>query len=172
MRQHVLKRMMDKALNNNGTSGKPVSKILAAGMKVVGNVTIGVGFNMDANGKKGGRTEWDVAFKNNVVDNKEKVDFDEAYDGKLKLTQEQVDQLLDHSINIRVEKLEKIYEEAWPKLRANEKIAIISTYFNGGILIVGARTNFYKNITEYAKISDKKYLLDAVTEIERTSNSR
>ncbi len=65
---------------------KRISKILAAGKKVVGNVTIGVGFNMDAGGKKYGKTEWDEAFENNVADNEEKVDFDEAYEGKNKLT--------------------------------------------------------------------------------------
>jgi len=148
-------------------TAKSVSKILAAGEKTKGNITVGVGFNMDADNKKGGRKEWDAAFKDNI--DKEKPDFDKIYDGKLELTQTQVDQLLDHSLSVRVKELEKIYEEFWPKLRANEKITIISAYFNCPSL-VARDTNFYKNIREYAKTADKKYLLEAVTEIKDNSN--
>ncbi len=135
-----------------------------------GNVTIGIGFNMDSGGKKNGRIEWDEAFENNIANNKGKIDFDEAYDGKLSLTQEQVDKLFDHSVNIRVKELaERIYKESWSKLRANEKITIISAYFNCPGLVI-KDTNFYANITKYAKTSDKKYLLNTATEIRDKSN--
>lgn len=158
--------------NEGGGSGRAVSRILADGDKVIGKVTIGVGFNMDAgDDKKGGRADWDKAFKNNDADNKDKVDFDEAYDGKLQLTQEQVDQLLDHSIKIRVAELEQIYKESWSKLRANERITIISAYFNCPGLVL-TETDFYKKITKYAKNSDEKDLLAAVTEIKEKSNSK
>jgi GH24 family phage-related lysozyme (muramidase) len=49
-----------------------------------GNMTIGVGFNME-----GARNEWDTIFDNQVS-------FDDAYKGKIKLTDVQINRLLDY----------------------------------------------------------------------------
>ena len=149
-------------LDSEGGGGKPVRQILASGEKVLGNVTIGVGFNMDAGKKKGGREEWDDAFGGAV-------DFDEVYEVKLRLTQEQADQLFNHNLNVRLDKVKNIYEESWDKLRANERIAIVSAYFNGRKL-VGSSTNFYAHITAYAKTGDEKHLSTAVEEMKSRSN--
>ena len=59
---------------------------------------------MDAGKKKGGREEWDDAFGGTV-------DFDKVYEGKLKLTQEQADQLFNHNLNVRLDKVKNIYED-------------------------------------------------------------
>jgi GH24 family phage-related lysozyme (muramidase) len=90
-----------------------------------GKITIGVGFNMD---RDEARMEWNEIFGRAVS-------FDDVYKGDRKLT---------------IEEIERMYRGVCNKLRSNEKITIISLYFNGKSL-VGKKTNFYK----YDRIIDK-----------------
>jgi len=81
----------------------------------------------------------------------DEVDFDKVYNGKLKLTEKQISQLFDCSIQAHIDLSKRIYGAAWHNLRANEQIAIISSCFNGPKL-VNRKTDFYDYLTEYATI--------------------
>jgi len=72
---------------------------------------------------------------------------------------------------IRVKEIERIYREVWDKLRANERITIISLYFNSPKLIKKG-TNFYKLILNYINSSDEKHLSTAVSEVLIHSNEK
>lgn len=94
-----------------------------------------------------------------------------VYYGKAELTDEQVDIIFRDCISARVEELRRIYKSDWDKLRVNERITIISLYFNNKNL-AGGYTNFYKYITNYIKTGDLAYLKHAVNEVEKKSNPK
>lgn len=89
-----------------------------------------------------------------------------VYYGKVELTDEQVDIIFRDCISTRVEELRRIYKSDWDKLRVNERITIISLYFNNKNL-AGGHTNFYNYITNYIKTGDLVYLKQAVNEVEK-----
>jgi len=149
----------DKTPDKKTGGGKPIREILASGGKVVGDRTIGVGFNMDTGSA---RKEWESLFHVSVS-------FDDAYNGKLKLTEEQVDRLLYKSLSTRCQQVEEIYENIWSKLRANERITILSLYFNGPKL-VSKGTKFYAHIKAYVETGHEKHLQEAVYEVRHRSN--
>lgn len=90
-----------------------------------------------------------------------------VYEGKETLTDEQVDKIFRRFIEDRLEDLRKIYD--WDKLKANERLAIISLYFNNPTL-VNKKTNFHKHITNYLATNDTKHLKLAVEEVETRPN--
>lgn len=136
-----------------------VRNILSSGKKVKGKVTIGIGFNMDA---AGANKEWQKAkiFKS----------FKEVKTGKAKLTKEEVNILFDHSLDIRIQELQnREYKGLWDKLRPNEKLGILSPYFNGpGTVNIG--TKFHQHITAYVATADPKYLCEAFKELRFNTN--
>lgn len=136
-----------------------ISKLLASGRKVEGNRTIGAGFNMNA---VGARAEWQAAFNGTVS-------FDDAFNGRLKLTEEQVDRLLEISLISRCTEVKKIYSQILYKLKANEQLAIISAYFNCPAVVSG-KSKFHAYIKAYVETADEKYLQAAVEELRYHSN--
>lgn len=77
-----------------------------------GNVTIGIGFNMDS---KTARQEWNRVFKG-------KINFDDARNGKVELNDVQIDKLYNISRELRCMELKKIYGSVWEKMRADDKL--------------------------------------------------
>ena len=138
-----------------------VKNILAAGGKIEGNVTVGVGFNMDAGGAKGGREQWDKALRD--------VSFDDVYNGKRDLTRDEVDRLSDYSENVRIIKLQKHYGEAWGNLRPNEQLGILLPFFNCEALVKSG-TYFHGHMTDYASTGDPKSLESAIKQLTHHSN--
>lgn len=138
-------------------TGEPIKKLLESGKKIKGNVTIGIGFNMDS-----GRREWADCFNH-------KISYSEIYYGKKSLTDLQIDRLFYHTLNSRIKEIENIYSANWVKLKINEQIAIIDAYFNSP-KIVGKNSKFKKNIDNYISSSLKEYLLQAVSELKNNSN--
>jgi hypothetical protein len=118
-----------------------------------GKITVGYGFNMDA---QGARNEWRKVFE-------DKVSFDDVRNGKAELTDEQMKKLLLHSVDIREKELQGLYGEIWYKLRANERIAVLSAYYNGPKL-VNTSTKFFGHLKRYIETNDPKYLKAAVSE--------
>ena len=125
-----------------------------------GNITIGVGFNMSGDGA---RKYWNDAFGHEIS-------FDDAYSGKIKLTKEQIDKLLDVTVDAKTKETQKLFgEEIWYRLRPNEQITLVSLRFNGKVLL-NYNTNLYRQIVLYAQTGDPKYLAEARKEIEFRSN--
>ncbi len=94
---------------------------------------------------------------------------EQIYFGKAELTDEQVDMIFADSISTRLAKLHKIYGSDWDKLRANERVAILSLYFNHQKL-VNENTNFRKHIRNYVQTNDEVHLRLAVKEVVTRSN--
>jgi hypothetical protein len=83
-----------------------------------GSVTVGAGFNMSRYGKQNeARREWNEIFANYS----NKPDFDEVYNGRATLNNEQIDILLDGSLDIREKELRSHYGIIWQDLRMNER---------------------------------------------------
>jgi hypothetical protein len=101
-----------------------------------GNVTVGVGFNMDA--KNVARKAWNKVFGDSVS-------FDDVKAGRTKLNPEQIERLLDYSLTEREKELKKAYKSFWRRLAPNERLAIESAYFNGPALVKPG-SDFYKHI--------------------------
>lgn len=150
---------------NEGTSkvayddatGNPVTDI----NKVIGKITIGVGFNMD---EIDARNNWNSAFYNQI-------DFDSAKSGNIELTEQQIRILYNHSINIREEDLRNYYFPIYQMLKLNERLAIEDAYFNLPRL-VDSRSNFMKHIREYYRTGERIKLLQAVDELKHRSNPK
>jgi hypothetical protein len=146
---------------------------------VLGLVTVGIGFNMD---RDASRSEWEEAF-NGVVD------FDEVYHQKRHLSPEEIEQLFKSGLQIREKSLSESYREIWPHLRANERLATESAYYNGECLVKGPERDAFGNILRqglmplgstryYAAL--ERYILEntldslhqAITELRDHSNRR
>ncbi len=112
---------------------KYANKIFAAGRKPIGNITVGAGFNMD---RPDARAEWDKILG-------DEVSFDDVYSGSTLINNQQLKRLLKYSVDPREAELAKSYKEVWGKLRPNEKIAVLSAYYNGPRL-VKTNTRFCK----------------------------
>lgn len=92
-----------------------------------------------------------------------------VYDGEVNLTDDQVDKIFRESIRVRLVQLRQIYGSDWDKLRANERMAIISLYFNHPSLAKDG-TNFREHIRKYIEASDVQHLKAAVKEVREKSN--
>lgn len=121
------------------------------------NITIGYGFNMKRDKAK---KEWDKAFQGAI-------NFDDAYNNKVKITKAQALVLFDVSIKNRRKEVKKYYDI--DKLKLNELLAVEDLYYCGPKL-AGKDTNFRKLMNLYTKTSDPEYLKEAVDEVLYRSN--
>lgn len=126
--------------------------------KVAGKITIGVGFNMDA---QGAREIWSIALP--------EVDFDSARSGQKELSNDQIKRLFDISTSIRETELSNHYGSTFQNLRLNERLAIEDGYFNAPT-IVRRGTNFHSHIAQYYATNDQHHLQNAVDELRHRSN--
>lgn len=120
--------------------------------------TVGIGFNMDANGKD----DWNQAFPNNNT----RPNFDDIYSGKAKLTDIEINQLFDHSIKTREFRLKKQFGNDWEKLKPNERLAMEDKYFQSGS--VNTLKNDLKN---YVNSDNEAYLVNAVSTLSDNQRS-
>jgi GH24 family phage-related lysozyme (muramidase) len=134
---------------------KYADQIFAAGKQPKGNITVGYGFNMDS---LGARAEWNRILKNEIS-------FDEVRKGRAELNDDQMMRLLKHSVNIREIELRRSYKEVWNKLRANERIAVLSAYYNSPKL-VNTSTRFFGHLKKYTETGDLKHQRAAIAELE------
>ncbi|MDX2050389.1 MAG: hypothetical protein SFT93_04385 [Rickettsiaceae bacterium] len=125
----------------------------------LGNTTIGVGFNMST---AGARKEFNKAFDS-------KINFDDAKNGKIKLTDEQVKKLFDQSMKSRERYLRSSYNEVYDKLKYNELLAIEDLNFNGPKLVKNG-SKFHEYMNNYYQTRDAKYLHLATCELVNRSN--
>lgn len=93
----------------------------------------------------------------------------DIYEGKAKLTNEQISLIFRDCTQGRLNELRQIYGSDWDKLRANERICIHSLYFNNPRLVYG-KSNFRKYIKKYIETNDVTYLKRAVKEVTKKSN--
>ncbi len=126
---------------------------------ILGNVTVGIGFNMDADG---GRDAWNSFFKGGV-------DFDEVYKGKARLNTIQIDDFFAYNLKLRRAEIYKNYKNIYEKLRLNERLVLEDLYYNGPSLVY-KESAFYKYINTYYNTGDIKYLEKAVYEVRYRSN--
>ncbi|MGC0372455.1 MAG: hypothetical protein DGJ47_001168 [Rickettsiaceae bacterium] len=133
---------------------KYASDIFSAGRTPVGKITVGAGFNMD---RPEARAEWESVFGGEL-------DFDKVYEGKKQIEDHQIIKLLKCSVDPREKELGCKYGETWTYLRPNEKIVIISAYYNGPSL-VNEKTRFYSNMKKYIETNDPEYLKEAKSEL-------
>ncbi|MBL3284609.1 hypothetical protein Sarmat_00459 [Rickettsiales endosymbiont of Paramecium tredecaurelia] len=123
--------------------------------------TVGVGANIDS---KETREELDKVLK--------KKDFmEKVYQGVRNLSHAETMRIFAHHISCKVAELHKIYLTDWHKLRGNERIAILSLYFNSPKL-VGGTTRFRSHIKQYIQTRDVAHLKNAVDEVVNHSNPR
>jgi len=90
--------------------------------------------------------------------------------GKENLTDEQISLIFRDCIKTRLNELHTAYGDDWDKLRLNERITIISLYFNNPKL-AGGQTNFRRYIRNYAETDNPVYLQQAVREVTDKSNA-
>lgn len=86
------------------------------------------------------------------------------YRGKKQITKDQILRLLKYSVDPREKELVRKYGNTWSYLRPNEKIAIISAYYNGPSL-VNEKTRFFANLKKYIETGDPQYLKEAKIEL-------
>lgn len=125
-------------------------------------ITVGIGANI--NSEKVREAFDEVIGKPGIMQ--------KVYDGEAQLTQEDISKIFKHCIEERVKRLSGETEygaENWNKLKANERISILSLYFNNPRL-ANKSTNFYKHIKNYLDTNDVKHLKLAVEEVEKRSN--
>lgn len=140
---------------------KYAKDIFAAGRAPVGKITVEAGFNMD---RPEARGEWKSIFG-------DELDFDKVYRGEQHIEDDQILRLLRYSVNLREKELARQYGDIWTYLRPNEKIAIISAYYNGPSL-VSKKTRFFANLQKYIKTKDAKYLQEAIIELRDRNKNR
>lgn len=133
--------------------------------------TIGIGFNMD---DPAARRDWKNVFG-------DKLSFDYVYDedSKNTITNSQALKLLDYQINKFRTQLQHFFGRDWDSFTPNEKVTIESLYFNSHTLVRHYDgkskywdTNFSRNLRNYIKTSNSKYLKQAINEVKYKSNKR
>lgn len=129
---------------------------------ITGNVTIGIGFNMD---RAQAPIEWSKVFNTSVH-------FYDAYNKKIQLSARQVSQLFDYTVKLRAQELQLIYKSIWAKLAPNERLAVEDLYFNGPILVRGGKnpSKFWLYMHRYIESNSLAFLENAVEEVLYHSN--
>ncbi len=127
--------------------------------KVKGKVTIGIGFNMDAESAK---NDWKKCFGNLN-------DFEKVRSGAKNLTNIQVDKLYEIVLLRKRAELEDIYGEIIDKLRLNERLIIEDLHYQLPSL-ANRKTSLYEFMHRYYRTGDKTYLDLAVNEVRNRSN--
>lgn len=137
-------------------------KIITPGSPIQGNITIGIGFNMDSLEA--------LQIWNNVFDNQ--VNFQEAKRGSIILNPNQIQELTKQTIYFAAEYGRLFFESIYEYLRANELLVIELLCFNNPHKLVGFNTNFNKCMKLYYQKGDLGYLQEAVLEILHRSNPK
>ncbi|MBN8828769.1 MAG: hypothetical protein J0H68_08690 [Sphingobacteriia bacterium] len=127
-----------------------------------GKITVGIGFNMS---DAASRVNWIRAFKKAGIE----VSFDDVYNNKRELNENEIKALYNYSVNIRRDELIQKYGNDWYKLKPNERLAIEDAYYNSPKLVY-EKTRFYKHIKNYINSGKKDFLEAAVYELEKRSN--
>jgi hypothetical protein len=156
----------DFANNPNEKGPQSVAKRRELGLEKNGNVTVGIGFNMNAAGAK---KEWLKVFPDNIPN------FDDVYNGKTNLTQEESHNLFQQSFNSRYKIISKHYGKYWSRFTGNEQIAIMSTGYNNHDLVTNwgqKETKFSENMKLWVDTKNEIYLNNAITEIKYHSGSQ
>jgi len=112
--------------------------VLTNPSQAIGNVTVGVGFNMDRGQQA--RTEWNAAFGGSVS-------FDDVYNNRVQLNNSQIRQLYDYSVSSRESEVARIYRNI--DLTPSQRLVIEDLYFNGGPRLVENGTKFKTAITNF-----------------------
>ncbi|MEN9782461.1 MAG: hypothetical protein RL208_611 [Pseudomonadota bacterium] len=170
---NILHAYEDFANNSNEKAPQSVAKRRALGLEKNGNVTVGVGFNMDQYGAK---KEWLKVFPDNVPN------FDDVYGGKTNLTQEESHNLFQQSFDSRYKIISKHYGKYWTQFTGNEQIAIINVGYTSPGLVTQLKdkndinsfkeTIFSKNMKLWIDTKNETYLNNAITEIKYYSGSQ
>ncbi len=142
-------------------------KTITTPSQAKGYVSIGVGFNMDRGQEA--RTEWNAAFGGSIS-------FDDVYNNRVQLNENQVRQLYDYSVSVRESEVSAIYKNV--NLTPAQRLVVEDMYFNTPSLVNGkvdsngkyTGTNFFKNLDQYVKTSDQTYLDNVLKEILENSN--
>ncbi len=121
--------------------------------------TVGIGLNIN---EEKTQLYYDQLFKEPGLMKK-------VYYGEKNLTDEQVTLAYKDSIQTRYQEVCNIYGPDWKRLRANEKMTILSLYFNHPELANG-KTTFCQLIRNYVKTGKTSYLQGAVREVKERSN--
>jgi hypothetical protein len=118
-----------------------------------GRNAVGIGFDMD---RPESRAEWIAAFAGHTVPN-----FDAVRSGQISLKDDEVRLLFNRSLSARENYLKSIYAATWNSLLPNERLAVEDLNYNGGNGLVGAKTNFKKNLDGYVAAQAKGNLDEA-----------
>ena len=148
-------------------------RMASAYKDVLGYVTVGIGFNMD---RPEARDEWDLAFPKGTVS------FDAVYSGGRLLDDFEMDTLFSSGLSLREKALKASYP-FWSLLRANERLATESAYYNGVCLVRAPLwnsdgslrqegTRYYAHLKQYAEDGALDGLKNAVMELRDRSNRR
>ncbi|MCE3232401.1 MAG: hypothetical protein K0R98_658 [Rickettsiaceae bacterium] len=154
VRERIRNLKIDSAVNDRKTYeierfnyiiAAELSPSMGLGNKVIkdskGRNAVGIGFDMD---RPESLTEWQQAFAGYAMPN-----FNDVRSGKISLTDDQVRLLFNRSIGARELHLRNVYQSSWAALTPSERLAIEDLNYNGGDGLVGAKTNFRKNIDKY-----------------------
>jgi hypothetical protein len=127
--------------------------------KVKGKVTVGIGFNMDA---ESAEEDWEYSFG-------DLKDFGKVRTGAKNITNIQIDKLYETVLLRKRREFEKLYKNIIQKLRLNERLVIEDLHYQLPSL-VSAKSSFYKYIHSYCNTGDKAYLDLAINEVKNRSN--
>lgn len=128
-------------------TGQPYS-----GGRKKGNITVGIGFNMDAPGAK------DLFMTATGLDEE---DFKEVYKGKRQLTHEQVRKLFDFSVQQAEQYVHRIFKD--DNLTTHQRIALVSLAFNSPSLIGPKLRKAVKSGDHKAALHEILYNSGAIT---------
>ena len=107
-----------------------------------GHLTVGYGFNMD---RKEAAAEFKKAFKNS----QNPPDFNRVLARKDVLSDSQINQLFDHSLEMREGELKNHYgKETWKTMQPSVRLGLEDIYYNTPSIIVRG-TEFHKHLLEY-----------------------
>lgn len=122
-------------------------------------ITVGIGFNINSQSTQ---NHFDTVLG-------KPGHFAKVAGGEINLSREDIAVVFKDCVQGRLSDLKGLYGKTWQKLRANERIAIHSLYFNNPRL-ANHKTQFYQHIMKYGETKDPKYLKLAVEEVEKRSN--
>jgi hypothetical protein len=126
---------------------------------VLGNVTVGIGFNMDDPASK---AYWEGYFEGSR-------DFMRVYRGEENLNIEEINGLFYYVLDSKRKYLEVLYQKIFHKLKLNERLVLEDLYYHGPSM-VGQNTAFYKYLHLYYETGSKEYIDRVIHEVRHRSN--
>lgn len=139
-------------------TGKPINQE-NKNYVIKGNITIGIGFNMQ---NQQAKNIWNKAFG-------EKIDFQSAKKGAVKLNKEEINTLFNYVIKRNQQEIRNYYKKIFDKLPLNELLAIEDLYFNLPKL-VNSESIFHKEMHDYHETQNIKHLDAAIYQVKSCSN--